>query len=188
MTRLSPLQTIREGQCDTRPARNTIARVSYKLFLVDSSTGESRLIESVDDESFFVGEHEILPAIDICVQLMDRGEHALIDADVRHCYGDIGCPEKKIPASSSTGPYRMKIDVELHDWKVSSDVETLAAAERLSWGFDRCFLSFLSVDERVFVETRSDRWATSTTVDKIIPVLFNAIAMPFVSWTSVKVL
>ena len=155
--------------------------MSYKLFVVDSSTGESRLIESVDDERFFVGEHEILPAIDICVQLMDRGERALIDADTRHCYGEMGYPEKKISARSSTGPYRMKIDVELHDWQVASDVETLSAAERLSWGFDYCCLSFLSVDERVFAETRSDRWATSTIADKIIPVLFNAIVMLCVS-------
>jgi len=64
---------------------------------------------------------------------MNRGERAVIDSDARHCYGEIGCQEKQIP-SSSTGPFRMKIDLELHDWISPPDIETLSIAERLQWG------------------------------------------------------
>ena len=87
------------------------------------------------NESFFVGEYDILPAIDITIQLMDRGEHAIIDSDVRHCYGNIGCEEKQLPSiTSSTNSYRMKIDLQLHDWKDPVDISTLSINDRLTWG------------------------------------------------------
>jgi len=46
-------QTITPGTSDTRPNRNTLATVSYKLFLIDNSTSDSRLIETITNESFF---------------------------------------------------------------------------------------------------------------------------------------
>ncbi|CAF1189967.1 unnamed protein product [Adineta ricciae] len=126
-------QTITPGTIDTRPLRNTLATVSYKLYLVDDLTKDSRLIETVTNESFFIAEYEILPAIDIVIQLMDRGEHALIDSDVRHCYGENGCEEKQIPPVTSTSPYRMRIELELIDWKDAPDISTLPINERLQW-------------------------------------------------------
>jgi hypothetical protein len=95
----------------------------------------SRLIETISNESFFVGEYDILPAIDIAIQLMERGEHAFIDSDVRHCYGQIGCQEKQIPPASETDSYRMKIDIEFHDWKPAPDIQTLSIDNRLFWGY-----------------------------------------------------
>ncbi|CAF4070693.1 unnamed protein product [Rotaria sp. Silwood2] len=126
-------QTINPGTPDTRPLRNTMATVSYKLFLIDDSTSNSRLIETITNESFFVSENDILPAIDISIQLMDRGEHAFIYSDVRHCYGEIGYEEKQIPPISSNNSYRMKIDLEFHDWKYAPDIQTLSIDERLFW-------------------------------------------------------
>ncbi|CAM4818154.1 unnamed protein product [Rotaria magnacalcarata] len=125
--------TITPGKPDTRPTRGAIATVSYKLFLIDDSTADSHLIETVTNESFFVSESDILPAIDISIQLMDRGEHAFIDADIRHGYGEIGCIEKEIPPVSSNIKYRMKIDLEFHDWKDAPDIQTLSIDERLHW-------------------------------------------------------
>ncbi len=55
--------------------------------------------------------------------MLDRGEHASIDSDTRHCYGDIGCEEKDIPPVTSTNSYRMKIDLELLDWKDAPDIQ-----------------------------------------------------------------
>lgn len=75
-----------------------------------------------------------MPAIDISIQLMDRGEHAVIDSDVRHCYGEQGCEEKQIPPVTATSPYRMKIDIQLHDWKYPAEIPTLPVNERLAWG------------------------------------------------------
>ena len=112
-----------------------MAIVSYELFLIDTSTSDSRLIETVNNESFFIGEYDILPAIDMSIQLMDRGERAIIDSDVRHCYGENGCEEKQIPPFTTTNPYRMKIDLQFHDWKDPVDIQTLSINERLTWGF-----------------------------------------------------
>jgi len=108
--------------------------ISYTLSLVDSITSNVRVIETVSSERFFVSECDLIPAIDICLQLMDRGEHALIDSDIRHCYGEIGCEEKYIPPVTSLNPYRMKIDLELHDWIAPPDVRKLSIEERLYWG------------------------------------------------------
>ncbi len=93
------------------------------------------MIETITNESFFVGEYDILSAIDIAIQLMDRGEHAIIDSDVRHCYGENGYEEKQIPPISSTNSYRMKIYLEFHDWKDPTDIQTLTIDQRIHWGF-----------------------------------------------------
>ncbi|CAF0817990.1 unnamed protein product [Rotaria sordida] len=127
-------QTIVKGELNSRPTRSTMATVSYKLSLVDNLTSNIRLIESVSNEKFFVSECDIIPAIDICVQTMNRGECALIDSDIRHCYGDMGCLEKEIPSVSSNNSYRMKIELELHDWQSPVDVQKLLINERLCWG------------------------------------------------------
>ena len=66
---------------------------------------------------------------------MDRGEHATIDSDTRHCYGENGCEEKQIPPVSSDNSYRMKIDLEFHDWQDPTDVQILSTERRLYWGF-----------------------------------------------------
>lgn len=86
------------------------------------------------NESFIVGEYDILPVIDMSIQLMDRGEHAIINSDVRHCYGETGCEEKQLPPVTTTNSYRMKIDLQLHDWKDPIDIITLSVNERLAWG------------------------------------------------------
>ncbi len=108
--------------------------ISYSLSMVDSLTSNVRLIETVTNEKYFVSENDLIPAIDICVQLMDRGERALIDSDIRHCYGDIGCQDKHIPPITSMNPYRMKIELELHDWISPADVQILSIDQRLYWG------------------------------------------------------
>jgi FK506-binding protein 8 len=108
--------------------------ISYTLSLVDNLTSNVRFIENISNQRFFVSEFDLIPAIDISVLLMNRGEHALIDSDIRHCYGEIGCEEKQIPPISSLNSYRMKIDLELHDWISPPDVQTLPIEERLYWG------------------------------------------------------
>ena len=72
---------------------------------------------------------------------MDRGELASIDSDIRHCYGNAGCPEKNIPeVKTNDHSYRMKIILELHDWKRIDDIQSLSVEERIFWGF--LFLCF----------------------------------------------
>lgn len=128
-------QTIEPGNKDSRPPRNSLATISYELFLVDTSTEETKFIERVSHLTFFLNEYDVLPSIDISVQLMDRNERALIDSDIRHCYGELGCPEKNIPPVSSTGStYRMKIDLKLEDWTNPVDPLSLTVEQRIFWG------------------------------------------------------
>lgn len=108
--------------------------ISYELFLVNSLTNESRLIEKISNDRYFLSENDLISAIDISLQSMNRGERALIDSDIRHCYGDIGCEEKQIPPPNSLHPYRMKIDLELHQWISPIDIQLLPLNERLYWG------------------------------------------------------
>jgi len=108
--------------------------ISYSLSMIDSLTSNIRLIENVSHEKYFVSENDLIPAIDICIQLMDRGERALIDSDIRHCYGDIGCEDKHIPPITTINPYRMKIELELHDWISPADIQILSIDQRLYWG------------------------------------------------------
>ncbi|CAF1139388.1 unnamed protein product [Adineta ricciae] len=185
-------QTITPGIDDTRPLRNTLATVSYELYLVDDLTKDSRLIEKITNESFFIGEYEILPAIDIVIQLMDRGEHALIDSDVRHCYGENGCEEKQIPPVTSTSSYRMRIDLELVDWKDAPDISTLPINERLQWSDKKrqrgnfCYrwkdyasalqsyrnaLKFLDVEQNPLLEEEENQ--SSTIIERYVQVQNN---------------
>ena len=108
--------------------------ISYELSMVNSLTSETRLIEKISNERYFISENDLIPAIDISLQSMDRGERALIDCDIRHCYGEIGCEEKQIPPINSLNSYRMKIDLELHQWISPPDIQLLSINERLSWG------------------------------------------------------
>jgi hypothetical protein len=62
---------------------------------------------------------------------MNRGERALIDSDVRHCYGQNDCEDKQISSITSLNPYRMKIELEFHDWISPPDIQTLSIDERL---------------------------------------------------------
>lgn len=111
-----------------------MATISYKLYLVDQTTKETKLIEEISNEEFFLGEFDVLPAIDLSVQLMDRGEQATIDSDIRHCYGEKGLPEKNIPPVIDENPsYRMKIDIELIDWKPAEDMMNLSTDQRILW-------------------------------------------------------
>ncbi len=123
-----------KGVLNSRPTRSTMVTISYTLSLVDNLTSNIRVIENVSNERFFVSECDLIPAIDICVQLMDRGERALINSDIRHCYGDMGSEEKQIPSISSLNSYKMKIDLELHDWIPPANVQLLSIDERLYWG------------------------------------------------------
>ena len=124
------------GADQRRPTRSTLVTVSYRLSLVDVLSATSRLIEEVPEERFFVGESDVLPAIDICVQSMSEGERATIHSDIRHCYGEKGFPEKGIPPTNKDSPdYRMNIELELQRWSPAPDPQLLPANERLFWGF-----------------------------------------------------
>jgi hypothetical protein len=107
------------------------------------------------------------------IQLMDRGEHAIIISDIRHCYGEQGCEEKQIPP---TNGYHMKIDLQFHDWKYPVEIQTLSINERLSWGF--VFPGFIFFSSRnLFLEIKNVNVEIFPIVEKNILSLFIAIKM-----------
>lgn len=108
------------------------------MYLVDPSKEERQLIEEVSNEEFFIGEYDVLSAIDLSIQLMDRGEQALIDSDIRHCYGEKGYPEKNIPPVIDGNPsYRMQIELELHQWKIAEEIQSLSVEKRIFWRLNK---------------------------------------------------
>lgn len=107
--------------------------MNYSLFLVDKKTSQEKLIEVLEREEFFVGETDIISAIDLTVQSMDEGELATIISDVRHVYGNEGFVEKEIPMRTDENDYQMKIVLELIQFFPAANVEHLSADERFRW-------------------------------------------------------
>ncbi|CAF1401216.1 unnamed protein product, partial [Didymodactylos carnosus] len=118
-------QTLVEGLKDTRPPRNCLATITYSLFLVDGGL----LVDESRELKYFVGECEVIPAIDISIQLMNKQEKAQIQADSRHCYGTLAYAEKHIPPSSN-----LRIELELLDWQYAPEIHSITLKERLEWG------------------------------------------------------
>jgi hypothetical protein len=107
---------------------------------------------------------------------MDRGEHAIIDSDIRHCYGEIGCEEKQIPPVSADNSYRMKVDLEFHDWKYPPDIPTLSIEQRLYWRFVE--LSFIFLNFCFFILViKNDKEEIFHIAEKIIQQHFNVIKL-----------
>lgn len=131
----STLKIVEPGENDSRPPRNSLATISYELFLVDRTNEEVRFIERVSHLNFFINQFDVFPAIDISIQLMDRGERSVVDADPRHCYGHLGCSEKNIPPIEGENfDYRMKIDLVLEEWKLPDEISDLSVDQRIFWG------------------------------------------------------
>ena len=127
------MQTIRKGGTNSRPTRSQLVTVNYSLSLLDEKSGETTLIEEKRNEEFFVGETDIIVAIDLAVQAMDEGELAVVVADVRHVYGNEGFVEKGIPPKDEDNDYKMQIQLELIRFCPAPNVELLSADERILW-------------------------------------------------------
>ena len=111
---------------------------------------------------------------------MDRGEYAVIYSEARHCYGDIGYEDKQLHPLSSENSYRMKIDLELHDWKDPPDIETLSIDERLYWRLVLIFIFWTKEIIKQNFETlviKNDNEEIFFIVVKNIQVLFNVIVV-----------
>ena len=126
-------QTIRKGGTNSRPTRSQQVTVNYSLALRDEKSGETTLIEEKRNEEFFVGETDIIAAIDLAVQSMDEGELASLVVDVRHVYGNEGFAEKGIPPKNDENDYKMEIQLELLQFRPAPNVELLSADERILW-------------------------------------------------------
>lgn len=126
-----------KGTDERSPTRSCLVEISYKLFVVDDVDDEGRMVDQVDKQRFFLSEYDLMPSIDIVLQTMHRNERSLIVSDVRHCYGTLGCQEKGIPAvEQGNNVYKMKIELELHNWTNPPSTKDLSIEDRLFWGFN----------------------------------------------------
>uniref|UniRef100_A0A8C5M5B1 peptidylprolyl isomerase n=1 Tax=Leptobrachium leishanense TaxID=445787 RepID=A0A8C5M5B1_9ANUR len=82
----------------------------------------------VDKESlkFTLGDGDVIQALDLCVQLMDLEETALIQSDAQYCYGTEG-RSPDIPPNA-----KLNLEVTLVEVKDSPDLELLSGQDKLN--------------------------------------------------------
>ncbi|XP_046970540.1 peptidyl-prolyl cis-trans isomerase FKBP8-like isoform X2 [Vanessa cardui] len=130
----------------SRPQRTDICRISYELKLRD---GTQDLVEKRDHVKIYLGDNEVLQALDLALTLMYKGEICLLQIAPRFAYGEAGLkPGESLGlVGEVNGPkYEgtpidadtwLEARLELHDWTEEPDHETLPIAERMEIGTRR---------------------------------------------------
>ncbi|CAH2293351.1 peptidyl-prolyl cis-trans isomerase FKBP8 isoform X1 [Pelobates cultripes] len=105
---------------ESRPLKGQEVTVRLKVTL------ESGVV--VDDQealTFTLGDGDVIQALDLCVQLMELGETALIESEAKYCYGTEGrSPE--IPRNAT-----LTLEVSLLETQDGPDLELLSGQEKL---------------------------------------------------------
>ncbi|XP_069783931.1 peptidyl-prolyl cis-trans isomerase FKBP8 [Narcine bancroftii] len=106
---------------EPRPQKGQNVTVWLKMTLEDGTEVE-------DDPSltFTVGDGDVIQALDLCIQLMDPGEVALIISDAKYAYGCLGSSQPTVPSNAT-----VHIEIQLLSVKDCPDIELLPGKERL---------------------------------------------------------
>ncbi|KAM7012362.1 peptidyl-prolyl cis-trans isomerase FKBP8 [Tautogolabrus adspersus] len=110
-----------EGR-DSRPQKGQNVRINLKTCLKDGT-----LVEEQPDLSFTLGDGDVIQALDLSVQLMEKGEKALIQTDAKYAYGARGSYEPEIPPNAP-----LCLEVELKEATDAPDLEMLPPAEKIA--------------------------------------------------------
>ncbi|XP_057243268.1 peptidyl-prolyl cis-trans isomerase FKBP8 [Malurus melanocephalus] len=105
---------------DSRPRKGQDVTIRLKATLEDGTV--------VDEDpalTFTLGDCDVLQALDLCVQLLEMGETALIVSEAKYCYGAQG-RSPDIPPNSS-----LTLEVELLDARDAPDLELLSGREKI---------------------------------------------------------
>ncbi|XP_074893999.1 peptidyl-prolyl cis-trans isomerase FKBP8 [Buteo buteo] len=114
-------KTLVPGQgVDTRPRKGQDVTVRLKATLEDGS-----VVEENPALTFTLGDCDVLQALDLCVQLLEMGETALIVADAKYCYGAQG-RSPDIPPNAA-----LTLEVELLAAQDAPDLELLSGKEKI---------------------------------------------------------
>ncbi|XP_053321691.1 peptidyl-prolyl cis-trans isomerase FKBP8 [Spea bombifrons] len=83
------------------------------------------VVEDQDSLTFTLGDGDVIQALDLCVQLMELGETALVESDAKYCYGMEG-RSPDIPPNSN-----LILEVTLLNAQDGPDLELLTGQEKL---------------------------------------------------------
>ncbi|KFV08597.1 Peptidyl-prolyl cis-trans isomerase FKBP8, partial [Pterocles gutturalis] len=114
-------KTVVPGQgVDTRPCKGQDVTIRLKATLEDGS-----VVEENPALTFTLGDCDVLQALDLCVQLLELGETALIVSDAKYCYGAQG-RSPDIPPNAA-----LTLEVELLAARDAPDLELLGGKEKI---------------------------------------------------------
>ncbi|XP_030396263.1 peptidyl-prolyl cis-trans isomerase FKBP8 [Gopherus evgoodei] len=114
-------KTLVPGQgVESRPRKGQDVTVRLKAMLEDGS-----VVEDNPSLSFTLGDCDVMQALDLCAQLMEMGETALIMSDAKYCYGPQGRSPDILPHAALT------LEVQLLAVQDAPDLELLRGSEKI---------------------------------------------------------
>ncbi|OXB73131.1 UNVERIFIED_CONTAM: hypothetical protein H355_012056 [Colinus virginianus] len=114
-------KTLVPGQgVESRPHKGQEVTVRLRATLEDGN-----VVEENPSLTFTLGDCDVLQALDLCVQLMEMGETALIMSDAKYCYGAQGRSPDVPPNAALT------LEVELLEARDGPDLELLSGKEKI---------------------------------------------------------
>ncbi|NXC58817.1 FKBP8 isomerase, partial [Aleadryas rufinucha] len=114
-------KTLVPGQgVDSRPQKGQDVTIRLKATLEDGT-----VVEEDPALTFTLGDCDVLQALDLCVQLLEMGETALIVSEAKYCYGAQG-RSPDIPPNAS-----LTLEVELLAARDAPDLELLSGKEKI---------------------------------------------------------
>ncbi|NXH40823.1 FKBP8 isomerase, partial [Dicaeum eximium] len=105
---------------DSRPQKGQDVTIRLKAMLEDGT-----VVEEEPALTFTLGDCDVLQALDLCVQLLEMGETALIMSEAKYCYGAQG-RSPDIPPNAS-----LTLEVELLAARDAPDLELLSGKEKI---------------------------------------------------------
>nr|XP_033810884.1 peptidyl-prolyl cis-trans isomerase FKBP8 [Geotrypetes seraphini] len=104
----------------SRPVNGQNVTIELKVMLEEDGV----VVEEEANLTFTLGDGDVMQALDLCVQLMELREKALIVSDAKYGYGKQGrCPS--VPADAT-----LRLEVELLDVRDGPDLERLTGQEK----------------------------------------------------------
>ncbi|XP_078054644.1 peptidyl-prolyl cis-trans isomerase FKBP8 [Mustelus asterias] len=106
---------------EQRPQKGQTVTVHLKVTLEDGTE-----VEEDPSLCFTVGDGDVIQALDLCIQLMDQDEVAIIISDAKYAYGSLGSSQPVVPPGSA-----VHLEVQLLSVSDGPDIELLSGKERL---------------------------------------------------------
>ncbi|XP_063003195.1 peptidyl-prolyl cis-trans isomerase FKBP8 [Elgaria multicarinata webbii] len=108
-----------QGQ-ESRPVKGQDVTVRLKATLEDGT-----VVEEDPSLTFTLGDCDVIQALDLCVQLMEMRETALVISDAKYCFGPQGRSPDILPDAS------LALEVELLAARDAPDLELLSGKEKV---------------------------------------------------------